>query len=145
MKIHHAFLFALCLLPGLHAQIQQQEFMSPDKVRKPYRMKDFNTILFLDDEVFKKDPAQENKEFIEASGFRIQLISTQDLSEAIAVKALADSLYTLPVYVDFEPPNYKVRIGNYPTNEEAQVQQERMRSRGFKFAWVVPSKIIISK
>jgi hypothetical protein len=73
------------------------------------------------------------------------LISTQNLAEAISVKAKADSLYSMPVYVDFEPPNYKVRIGNYETNEEAMSMQNAMQNHGFKNAWVVPSKIVVAK
>jgi SPOR domain len=137
--------FILFITTALIAQSVQQEFLHPSKVRKKYKIKEFSTILYSDDEVFKEDPSLQNKEFIETSGFRIQLISTQNLSEAITVKAQADSLYTMPVYVDFEPPNYKVRIGNYITNEEAQSMQIRMKDQGFKYAWVVPSKIIVAK
>jgi len=129
----------------LLSQTTQQEFLHPSKVRKNYKLKEFKTILFSDDEVFKTDPSLMNKEYIESSGYRIQLISTQKLNEAIAIKAQADSLYSMPVYVDFEPPNYKVRIGNYITNEEALVMQIAMKNQGFKFAWVVPSKIVIIK
>ena len=127
------------------AEIIQQEFLNPQKVRKEYKHKEFQQILFSDDEVFKNDPTSLDKEFIETSGFRIQLISTQNLSEAISVKAEVDSIYTIPVYVDFEPPNYKVRIGNFLSSEEASVIQQRMLKRGFKYAWVVPSKIIIAR
>ncbi len=130
---------------GLYGQIQQQEFLDPGKVRKEYRLKDFKTILFSDEEVFEKNLALQDRKYIETSGYRIQLISTQDLHEAIKMKALADSLYNIPVYVDFEPPNYKVRIGNYPTNEEALSMQKIMKKRGFKYAWVVPGKIVVPK
>ena len=139
-------IIVLMLITGmLFSQVIQQEFLHPSKVRKNYKLKDFKTILFSDDEVFKTDPSQMNKEYIESTGFRIQLISTQNLSEAITIKAQADSLYSMPVYVDFEPPNYKVRIGNYVTNEEANVMQTAMQNQGFKNAWVVPSKIVIIK
>ncbi len=142
----HILLIAMMLITGmLFSQIVQQEFLHPSKVRKNYKLKEFKTILFSDDEVFKTDPSQMNKEYIESMGYRIQLISTQNLSEAISIKAQADSLYSMPVYVDFEPPNYKVRIGNYITNEEASVMQSTMQRQGFKNAWVVPSKIVIIK
>ncbi|MCD6337055.1 MAG: SPOR domain-containing protein [Candidatus Marinimicrobia bacterium] len=139
-------IITLMLITGmLFAQVTQQEFLHPSKVRKNYKLKEFKTILFSDNEVFKTDPSQMDKQFIESSGYRIQLISTQNLSEAITIKAQADSLYSMPVYVDFEPPNYKVRIGNYITNEEASVVRSAMQSQGFKNAWVVPSKIVIIK
>ena len=105
-------IIVLIITGFLIAQTMQQEFLHPSKVRKKYKFKEFQTILFSDDEVFKMDSTKLNKEFIETTGYRIQLISTQNLNEAISVKAQADSLYSMPVYVDFEPPNYKVRIGN---------------------------------
>jgi hypothetical protein len=145
MKKTLQFLTSLFLIVILLARVPQQDFLDPAKVRKTYRLKDFKTILFMDDEVFPVNPALEETEFIEISGFRVQLISTQDINEALRVKSQADSLYNLPVYIDFESPNYKVRIGNYANNEEAQIVQKRMQNQGFKFAWVVPSKVIIVK
>jgi len=133
------------LISFLIAQTMQQEFLHPSKVRKKYKFKEFQTILFSDDEVFKMDSTTLNKQYIETTGYRIQLVSTQNLNEAISIKAQADSLYSMPVYVDFEPPNYKVRIGNYETNEEAMNMQTVMQRQGFKYAWVVPSKIIVVK
>lgn len=145
MKKNTVVIILIILTGILFSQTTQQEFLHPSKVRKNYKLKEFKTILFSDDEVFKTDPLQMNKEYIESSGYRIQLISTQNLNEAVSVKAQADSLYSMPVYVDFEPPNYKVRIGNYITNEEASGMQTAMKNQGFKYAWVVPSKIVIIK
>ncbi|MCF7832848.1 MAG: SPOR domain-containing protein [Candidatus Marinimicrobia bacterium] len=144
-KIVLAIVLLILTMNMLFSQIIQQEFLHPSKVRKNYKLKEFKTILFADDEVYKSDPEQMNKEYIESSGYRIQLISTQNLSEAITIKTQADSLYSVPVYVDFEPPNYKVRIGNYITKEEAMGIQTLMQEQGFKNAWLVPSKIVIIK
>ncbi|MFA6618361.1 MAG: SPOR domain-containing protein [Candidatus Neomarinimicrobiota bacterium] len=139
------FVFAFVITVSCFSQVIQQEFLDPSKIRKNYKHKEFKQILYADDEVFKSDPTALNKEFIEMSGYRVQLVSTQNLAEAISVKNEADSLFSLPVYVDFEPPNYKVRIGNYLLNEEASDMQNTVLSRGFKSAWVVPSKIIIAR
>ncbi len=139
------FVIIMIFAGFLFAQTMQQEFLNPSKVRKKFKFKEFQTILYADDEVFKMDSTMSNIEYIEISGYRIQLISTQNLNEAISVKAQADSLYSMPVYVDFEPPNYKVRIGNYKNNEEAMSMQTVMQRHGFKYAWVVPSKIIVVK
>lgn len=145
MKKTITLIVILMLSATCFAQVIQQEFLNPSKVRKSYKYKEFQQILYADDKVFKSDPTALDKKFIETSGFRIQLISTQNLSEAISMKAEIDSLFSTPVYVDFEPPNYKVRIGNYLSNEEASVMQEHMLIRGYKSAWVVPSKIIIAR
>lgn len=143
-KNNTAFVFFI-MASGLGAQVFQQEFLDPSEVRSGYNLKDFRTILADDKNVFEINPKSYEREYIESSGYRIQLISTQDRQEAMEIKKQADERYELPVYIDFEPPNYKVRIGNYTSNEEAMRVQETMRLQGFKFAWVVPSKIIIPK
>ncbi|MDD3715930.1 MAG: SPOR domain-containing protein [Candidatus Marinimicrobia bacterium] len=127
------------------AQVFQQEFLDPADLRTPYRLKEFKTILHSEETVFPKNIRMMEREYIETQGYRIQLISTQDRNEAMRIKTQADARYDLPVYIDFEPPNYKVRIGNYASQEEAMRNQEHLQRQGFKFAWVVPSKIIIPK
>lgn len=145
MKKHLLFTVMVLISFLLSAQVFQQEFLDPSEVRGGYRLKDFRTIMAGDEKVFEINKSLTEREYIESNGYRIQLISTQDRNEAIKVKEDASERYNLPVYIDFEPPNYKVRIGNYASNEEAQRVQESMRRQGFKFAWVVPSKIIIPK
>ncbi len=135
-------LFFTARLPAQHVQ---QEFLDPEEIRKPYHLKQIKTILFSDEKVFEEDPGRREHQYIETSGYRIQLISTQNLQEALKVKEKANSLFNLPVYVDFESPNYKVRLGNYKDHDEAQQFQKRMQNNGFSHAWVVPSKIIIVK
>ncbi|MBW6458215.1 MAG: SPOR domain-containing protein [FCB group bacterium] len=145
MRTLYRLIVSILIAGSLFSQIRQQDFLDPAKVRRSYRIKDFKAILFIDEEVFPKNPGLEEREYIETSGFRVQLISTQDINEALKVRTQADSLYNLPVYIDFESPNYKVRIGNYATNDEALMAQRRMQNQGFKFAWVVPSKVILVK
>lgn len=145
MKKYLLFVILILVSFTLSAQVFQQEFLDPSEVRGSYRLKDFRTIMAGDEKVFEINKNRSEREYIESNGYRIQLISTQDRNEAIKIKEEAAERYNLPVYIDFEPPNYKVRIGNYASNEEAQRVQESMRRHGFKFAWVVPSKIIIQK
>jgi hypothetical protein len=139
------FILLMLMATSLSAKAFQQEFLDPSEVRTPHRLKDFRTITSGDENIFPVNKDLTEREYIETSGYRIQLISTQDRTEALEIKKQADERYDLPVYIDFEPPNYKVRIGNYSSNEEAMRVQETLRRHGFKFAWVVPSKIIISK
>ncbi|MDZ7821689.1 MAG: SPOR domain-containing protein [Candidatus Marinimicrobia bacterium] len=127
------------------AQPLQQEYVDPSEIRKPHHFKRIRTILYSDKKVFQEDARQSEEKYVEISGYRVQLISTQSLQEALEIEEQADSLYEIPVYVDFESPNYKVRLGNYEDHDEARKVQESMQKEGFKYAWVVPSKIITVK
>ncbi len=145
MKKNIIYIFLILSLAGLSAQVFQQEFLNPSEIRKAYETKGLSTILHSDEKVFPTNKRSMEREYKEVSGYRIQLISTQDRNEALQIKSKADQRYELPVYIDFEPPNYKVRIGNYASQEEALREQEIMQRQGFPSAWIVPSKIIIAK
>lgn len=75
-------------------------------------------------------------------GFRIQILTTQSLSQAIGVKAEADSL--LPnynVYIVYDSPYYKVRVGNFRARYEAVQAIPYITSHGFPNAWSVPDNV----
>lgn len=75
-------------------------------------------------------------------GYRVQILTTQDLSEAIGVKAKADSL--LPnynVYIVYDSPYYKVRVGNFRARYEAAQAVPFIASHGFPNAWSVPDNV----
>lgn len=75
-------------------------------------------------------------------GYRVQILTTQDLSEAIGVKAKADSL--LPnynVYIVYDSPYYKVRVGNFRARYEAAQAVSFIAAHGFPNAWSVPDNV----
>ena len=41
------------------------------------------------------------------------------------------------MYVDYEVPNYKVRVGNFVDRNAAEDYQQRVRAAGYGNAWVV--------
>lgn len=77
-------------------------------------------------------------------GFRIQILSTKDVEKATTEKQMAaDRLRDLDVklYLEFDSPYYKIRVGNYLTREEAEHSREVIRSLGYGDAWIVPDKV----
>ena len=49
------------------------------------------------------------------------------------------------VYIVYDPPVYKVRIGDFRTRAEASQKLGAMSSIGFADAWVVGDRIVIRK
>ncbi|RTZ96649.1 MAG: hypothetical protein DSY36_00660 [Candidatus Neomarinimicrobiota bacterium] len=45
------------------------------------------------------------------------------------------------VYVDFETPNYKVRIGDFIERESAESLQQDLVQMGYNSAWILRSRI----
>lgn len=77
------------------------------------------------------------------AGFRAQVMFTQDIDQAMQLR---DSLnILLPddwVYIVFDSPYYKVRVGNYLDRPSANKMVRMLIEKGFKDAWVVPDIVI---
>lgn len=67
---------------------------------------------------------------IEASGWRVQVYSSNQQSQAkLAAEHMADSLRNVidqPVYVVSQQPFWKVRIGNFLSQEQAAAYREQL-------------------
>ena len=76
-------------------------------------------------------------------GYRIQIFSTGNIDEANAMRLTAVQRLTEDsIYVMFDPPVYKVRIGDFRTRAEANQKLGAITALGFADAWVVGDKII---
>lgn len=93
----------------------------------------------------KKDSLEiltSNASYNTVPGFRVQILTTQNLSDAIGVKAKADSL--LPgynIYIVYDSPYYKVRVGDFRARYEANQAVPFISSHGFPSAWLVPDNV----
>ena len=79
-----------------------------------------------------------------AQGFRVQLLATGDESQAR--EAQRDAVFKFPqsdVYLTLEGSLYKLRIGDCQTRRDAEELRGVAVRRGFRDAWIVPSKIVV--
>jgi hypothetical protein len=75
------------------------------------------------------------------SGFRIQLLLTPDITEANNIKNEVTPLIKDVVYIIFESPYYKVRIGDCRTRATANQLLKSLLDLGYKNAWIVPDRV----
>ncbi len=76
-------------------------------------------------------------------GYRIQINYTDVREEAYQTKgALYKDFPDLPSYVDYEPPYYKVRVGDFRTRLEATYYLQQVVA-GYSGAFIVKDKIKI--
>ncbi|MCD6594183.1 SPOR domain-containing protein [bacterium] len=75
-------------------------------------------------------------------GYRIQVFSSlqQDESEELARKVREK--IDAKVYVEFDPPYYKVRVGNCKDSGEAEELIRKLKNLGYSDAWIVRARII---
>ncbi|RCK72196.1 MAG: hypothetical protein IGBAC_0542 [Ignavibacteriae bacterium] len=82
-----------------------------------------------------------NQEII--NGFRIQIAMTKEINEANTIKNDLINLFPEQnVYVIFESPYYKIRLGDFTDKESANRMLPNIVDKGYKSAWVVPDKVV---
>ena len=75
-------------------------------------------------------------------GYRVQICATPDEQEARSY--LHEALLKFPdrgVYLTFDSPYYKVRVGDCKSRYEAEELQKLVQKNGFPDAWVVRTKV----
>ncbi|NQV41904.1 MAG: SPOR domain-containing protein [Candidatus Marinimicrobia bacterium] len=69
--------------------------------------------------------------------FRVQLGSTNNYDEAIALETRAASTFEDEIMIQFDSPYYKIRVGKLNNREDAQSLQQFAFQNGFRRAWVI--------
>jgi hypothetical protein len=75
-------------------------------------------------------------------GFRVQIFSTTDIDAAKVKKAEAESDFPGEwFYLQYDPPIYKIRGGNFLQRYEAERFIRLAVEKGFANSWAVPEKV----
>lgn len=74
---------------------------------------------------------------LNSQAYRVQLFSSKVFGESRKAKQVAEEIFDRPVFMDYEVPYYKVRVGNFADREQAEEYQMRAKSAGYTNAWVV--------
>ena len=75
------------------------------------------------------------------SGFRVQIFSssTRGSAEDAQIQARVQ-LARDDVFIEFEPPYFKVRVGNFQTRNDAEILLEEVKKKGYETAFIVQAK-----
>jgi hypothetical protein len=75
-------------------------------------------------------------------GFRIQVASSNDRNEVFNIKTKIYQLYPeLKPYLIYQPPNYKLKVGNFKTQEEADPYLQKLIQNFPSGVYLVPDII----
>jgi hypothetical protein len=80
----------------------------------------------------------------EMAGFRVQLVATDSEGEARSVEQQALFDFHDGVYLIFDPPNYKVRVGDCESRAKAMELRDKAVKMGYPNAWVVQSRVTVA-
>lgn len=68
--------------------------------------------------------------------YRLQIFTSRLYTEASREKAIAEEIFNLPVYLDYEVPYYKLRVGDFAARGEAEDMLPEIKAIGYRNAWV---------
>ena len=80
-----------------------------------------------------------------SQAYRIQVFTSKLYGEARRAVRVAEEIFDRPVYVDYEVPNFKVRVGSFSNREDAEDYLPRVRAAGYSTAWVVMVNVAVKQ
>ena len=76
-----------------------------------------------------------------SEGYRVQVLATRYFERADSLAVIMENTVSDSVYVDFEAPNYKVRIGDFIDRDSAESLQQELVQMGYNSAWILRARI----
>jgi hypothetical protein len=76
-----------------------------------------------------------------SEGYRVQVLATRYFERADSLAIIMKNTVSDSVYVDFEAPNYKVRIGDFIDRDSAELLQQELVQMGYNSAWILRARI----
>ena len=87
-----------------------------------------------------------NKNLIDSTqfiieGFRVQILATKELAKAEQLQKDLSNILNQNIYIVFEAPNYKVRVGNFIDRNKAEVFRKNILNKGYTSSWIIRTRI----
>ncbi len=76
---------------------------------------------------------------------RIQLHSIELFGEAKRERLIAEEIFDQPVFLDYEVPYYKVRVGSFSERKKAEAYLQTVKTAGYQNAWIVAVRVNVKE
>ena len=137
MKRIITLLAVISLLSAQKKKIRFDESFDPATLKEP---KIKLPVMLKPDELLPPQFSPVETDTV-VDGFRVQVLSTQDLNEANHLMIELSSLFGNEVYIVFDSPNYKVRVGNFRSRGNAEKARQRIVALGHRAAWIIRTRV----
>ncbi|MEA3296527.1 MAG: SPOR domain-containing protein [candidate division Zixibacteria bacterium] len=74
---------------------------------------------------------------LSSQSFRVQIFAGKVYGEAQHEWIVAEEIFDRPVYLDYEVPYFKVRVGSFANRDTAELYLQRVKTAGYGNAWTV--------
>ena len=78
-----------------------------------------------------------------SQAFRIQILTSKVYGDVRRAKMVAEEIFDRPVYLDYEVPYYKIRVGSFADRDNAEDYLQQVRMAGYNDAWVVVTNVAV--
>jgi len=78
-----------------------------------------------------------------SQAFKIQILTSKVYSDVRRAKIVAEEIFDRPVYLDYEVPYYKLRVGSFGDRDHAEDYLQQVRMAGYSDAWVVVTNVAV--
>ncbi len=134
-KMNRKLIFFIGLLYAGTLKAQDSALVSAAIQRDP-RVDSLMNIQIRINEVTTRDSRRNQP------GFRIQIANSKDRNEVFAIKTKIYQQYPeLKSYLIYQPPNYKLKVGNFKTQQEAQPYMDKLTRFFPSGVYIVPDII----
>ena len=134
----------VCLLMVLSlgfSQDQKKVNFDPDKLKDPEpRWPKVVSPFSLDTKEVKLADNSDSSQII-IEGFRVQVLATSSQENADRLRYELAIEYGKDIYIVFEAPNYKVRIGNFIDRRLAEKLRLELINKGYPSSWIIRTRI----
>ena len=118
----------------------QSDFILPsDFVDNPPNLP--NVVLPSFDDSSDSEVSIDTNLINSVKGYRIQVAISQDEKDLTDIKEKLEVVIIEKIYIKFELPNYKLRVGNFDSRKKAEAYRNKVIQLGYRSAWVVPTLI----
>ena len=134
----------ICLLMVLSlgfSQDQKKVNFDPNKLKDPEpRWPKVVSPFSLDTKELKPAGNSDSSQVI-IEGFRVQVLATSSQENADRLRDELAIEYGKDIYIVFEAPNYKVRIGNFIDRRLAEKLRLELINKGYPSSWIIRTRI----
>jgi len=134
----------ICLLMVLSlgfSQDQKKVNFDPDKLKDPEpRWPKVVSPFSLDTKELKLVGNSDSSQII-IEGFRVQVLATSSQENADRLRYELAIEYGKDIYIIFDAPNYKVRIGNFIDRRLAEKLRLELINKGYPSSWIIRTRI----
>ena len=123
----------------LIAQDKKNNF-NPDKLIDPEPRWPIISSSLNNENLLTNKNSIDSTQFI-IEGFRVQILATKELAKAEQLQKNLSNILNQKIYIVFEAPNYKVRVGNFIDRNKAEVFRKNILNKGYTSSWIIRTRI----